>query len=116
MTLSVTKMWELMKFLSLTNAYYDGCFLMMDLKKYNSLTAKEQAIVEKGGEIATQRILVEVQSMYDDAIKDLTSNGVTIVEPDIKAFTEKTRPLYDQLLKELPHLEPMIKRAHSLRK
>jgi len=115
MTLALTKMWELLKYLSLTNAYYDGCFLIMDLKTYNSLTPDQQRIVEKAADIATQRIIVKVQASYENAIKELKENGVTVIEPDISAFSEKTKPLYEQFITNFPHLEPMIKRAHALR-
>jgi len=115
MTLSLTKMWELMKNLTLTNAYYDGCFLMMSLKTYNSLDENQKKIVNTAAEIATQKIIVKIQSLYDYAVKDLTDHGVNIIQPDLKAFTAKTRPLYDQFIKEFPALEPMIKRAHISR-
>lgn len=91
------KMYETQKYLSVLNYTYNSTHLLMNKKKFDSLSASQRKIVldeaVKAG-IAMQKAVREQEAKQ---IKELEKNGMQVAYPDTKPFITAASPVYDEL-------------------
>lgn len=114
-TFATTKAYEQLKHLSMTTAFYDVCFLVMDLKLYNSLSAQEKSWVEKAAAVAIEKEIVLMDKLFNDSLKVLKDNGVTVTYPELEPMEKKMQPIYANFYKSYPTLKPFVEKAKSLK-
>ena len=114
-TFALTSAWEQMKQLSMTTAFYDVCFIVMDLKLYDSLSAAEKEWVDEAASIAIQREIVLMNNLFTDSLKTLKAHGVNVSYPDLNSLENKMEPIYIKFYEQFPSLKPIVEKAISLK-
>ncbi|MEW6261614.1 MAG: TRAP transporter substrate-binding protein [Thermodesulfobacteriota bacterium] len=93
------KLYELAKFASRTNHYYESAPLIMSKQVFDGLTPEERKLVKETAAEAMRWSRME-QGKLDDGIKEqLEAKGVKvnyISKEAFEAFRGKTKPLYEQ--------------------
>jgi TRAP-type C4-dicarboxylate transport system substrate-binding protein len=75
-------------------------FLIMNKKKYDSLTPEEQQLLQKNWEKTSARIeqlYKENEAAYIQKLKD---NGMKFIQPDVEAFREATKDIWKKYAPE----------------
>jgi len=72
------KMYEVQKYASLTGHIYDPMPLVADLKWFNSLTPKQQSIIEKGAILAQNYSRFVNNAREEELVRLLTEKGMVI--------------------------------------
>ena len=89
------KMYELVKYLSMTNHTYSSLVLMMSKRAYGKLSPEMQKTVKDAAKLAVERQRVHIGTLVDSAIKGFAEKGVQVNEiPDLSAFRERVKPIY----------------------
>ncbi|MFB3816845.1 MAG: TRAP transporter substrate-binding protein [Candidatus Methylomirabilales bacterium] len=93
------KLYELAKFASRTNHYYETAPLIMSKKLFDSFTPDEQKMIKETGAQAMLWARKE-QAQFEEKAKDLIeAKGVKVnsLSPEaFEEFRERTRPVYEQ--------------------
>jgi len=93
------KLYEVQKHLSLTRHQYVSQPLVMNKVKFDSLPAEYQKILRQAAaEVAAMDVLA-VESDEQTQIEDLRKKGMTVTQPDVKAFKAALQPLYEKYAK-----------------
>lgn len=94
------KLYEMAPYVTYTTITESYAALIMNMNKWNSLTANQQAAVERAAERWTEQsygIGMDFRTQYID---EMTAAGVEIADLDsaaTKAFTDLTAPLFDEV-------------------
>ena len=86
------KLYEVQKYLSLTQHMYGPLIQVMNLKKFNSLSDKDQKILSKAsyaGAVAQRKYSNDNAAKF---IAEMRQKGMQVNEVDISAFRVKVRP------------------------
>ncbi|MCE5337034.1 MAG: TRAP transporter substrate-binding protein [Desulfobacteraceae bacterium] len=93
------KLYEIAKFASQTNQYYETAPLIMGKKLFSSFTPEEQKLIKETAAEAMLSTRIE-QMKYEQGVQPLLeAKGVkvnSISKEVFEAFREKTKPLYDE--------------------
>ncbi|MDR3331171.1 MAG: DctP family TRAP transporter solute-binding subunit [Synergistaceae bacterium] len=105
------KFYEVQKFLSLTGHFYAPSVLLINEDFWQSLTDEERKIIQDAAVIYRdnhRRVNSEEEVKLLDEIKSKGLMTVNELSPEQKAaFVEATKPLFDQMVKELK-LDPVL--------
>ncbi len=94
------KFYEVQKYLSMTQHAYSPLVVTMNLKKFNKLSAAQQAIIEEvsAEAVAMQRELSIAKE--DEMIAELESHGMSVNrDVDGAAFQAAIAPVWDEFIK-----------------
>lgn len=94
--IETSKIYEVQKYVSLTDTFYSPCVLMISKTVYDGLTADQQAILNKAAEEAKvwQR---EYSLNYNkEAIETLEAAGVTVSKVDKSLWREAVSSVYEE--------------------
>lgn len=91
------KLYEVQKYLAITNHIYNTEVLLMNIKSWEKLTPEQQKIFLEEGAKAGNYYREVNQSGEADLIKKLEAEGMVVTRPDISGFREKMKPLYDKI-------------------
>ena len=97
-----SQFYEVQKYLTMTNHFYNTPYLLMNLDFYNSLPEDLQKIVKE-----TAREATEFQYKYNDEqeeaiIKDLEAHGMQVIrEIDVEPFRQKVAPVWEEIRKTI---------------
>jgi tripartite ATP-independent transporter DctP family solute receptor len=91
------KMYETQKYLSVLNYTYNSTHLLMNKKKFDSLSSSQQKIVIDEAVKAGLAMQKAVREQEAKQIKELEKNGMQIAYPDTKPFITAASPVYDEL-------------------
>jgi TRAP-type C4-dicarboxylate transport system substrate-binding protein len=89
-------MYEVTKYVSLTQHSYNSQPIMMSLAIYDSLTPEQQAIVVDAGQQAAQAMRDAVSDREMKVREDLKANGMEFVDVDLAAFQTTMAPVYEE--------------------
>ena len=100
--ISSSSFYECQKYLSITNHVYSPASLIINLKVWESLTPKQQDILEKAAE-AGRDLNRQLSAENDDRlIEELKDKGMQVNElTDLSAFQDKMQPVWDSVIEEL---------------
>lgn len=95
-SIHANKLYEVTKYVSLTQHSYNSQPLMMSLQVFESLTPEQQAVVLDAGQKAAQAMRDVVTERETQMREDLKANGMEFVEIDLPAFQEAMAPVYEE--------------------
>ena len=102
---------EVQKYLILTGHAMNTELLLINEKIYQTLPEDLQKILVEGAEVYRKKQWELYEQLRDNYLKQLKDSGMTVIEPDLKAFAEAARNvpyqfedrwgkgLYDKVLK-----------------
>ncbi len=105
-----SKMYEVTKFLSMTNHTYSMIALLISKRSMDKLTPEQRAAVIEAGKTATAQQRVTVAKNEKDLLIGLEKKGMTINQVrDVAAFRVAVQPIYTKAQTAVG--EPMMKQA-----
>lgn len=105
-----SKMYEVTKFLSMTNHTYSMIALLISKRSLDKLTPEQRAAVIDAGKTATAQQRVTVAKNEKDLLVGLEKKGMTINQVrDVAAFRVAVQPIYAKAQAAVG--EPMMKQA-----
>ena len=100
-TIESQKMYEVQKYLAITDHFIASSAIFINNDKYNSFTDEQKKwyneAVEYGGKICSDLFFEEEKFLIE---KFQNENGVTVTYPDLEPFREAMKPFYAELEKE----------------
>jgi tripartite ATP-independent transporter DctP family solute receptor len=92
-----SKLYEITKYLSLTNHTYSSIMLLMNKRLFDRLPPDLQKIVLEAGAEATQKQRAGSQAAVKEVVGKLEKAGMKINRvPDIAPFRESVKPVYER--------------------
>jgi tripartite ATP-independent transporter DctP family solute receptor len=116
-TIHVQKFYEVAKNISLTNHIYAPIPLSIEEKRWQSLSAADQAAVLKAAREASVWHRKAVVSEDDKMLADMQAKGATVIKPDVPAFGRASRSVYDKAGEQFPKpvLEALLKDTAAIK-
>jgi tripartite ATP-independent transporter DctP family solute receptor len=90
------KLFEVTKYVSLTQHSYNAQPIMMSLAVFESLTPEQQKVVTEAGIEAAQLMRKTTAEREEQVRADLKANGMEFVEVDVAAFQAVMQPVYEE--------------------
>lgn len=95
-----SKMYEVTKFLSLTNHTYSAIELIISKRTMDKLTPEQRAAVIEAGKVATAAQRKATGSDVKDLLAGLQKKGMTVNSVgDVAAFRQSVQPIYEKARK-----------------
>lgn len=91
-----SKLYEVQKYISMTNHKYEGKPFIVSEKVWKKLPADIQAVIEKGAKmyaIENRRMFAEQDATL---LADLQAKGMQVSRPDLEPFRKATSAVYDE--------------------
>ncbi|MDX6804773.1 TRAP transporter substrate-binding protein [Terrihabitans rhizophilus] len=86
---------EVQKHISISNHVYTPCTLVMNLKKYESLSDAQKTAVKEAALDAAKKVREMGAAKDADLVVKLRDSGkITVSEIDLESFKQKSEPLY----------------------
>ena len=116
-TIHVQKFYEVAKHISLTNHIYAPIPLSIEEKRWQSLSAADQAAVLKAAQEASVWHRKAVVSEDDKMLADMQTKGATVIKPDVPAFGRASKSVYDKAGEQFPKpvLEALLKDTAAIK-
>jgi tripartite ATP-independent transporter DctP family solute receptor len=92
---------EVQKYLSLTGHFWTNECLLVNQKKFSSLTEEQQKIIQEEAKAAEKRIREKNVETDKKLVKELQDKGMKVNEVDKAAFVKQLQPLYDEWGKKI---------------
>lgn len=89
LTFSSAKLWEVQKYVSITHHMWDGLWQVANAKRWNSIPAELQAIIQKNLDLSGQSQRNDTIEQNKTILRDLPSHGIEVVDADPEAFRKK---------------------------
>lgn len=90
------KLYEVQKYLCISNHVYTPGWICMNLDLYNSLSDAQRAIIDEAGAITTAHVREAAVEQDEIALQQCIDAGMEVNEVDTEAFREKVLPLWDE--------------------
>ncbi len=91
-----SKLYEVQKYISLTNHKYESKPFIVSEKKWAKLPADVQLIITEGA----KKFAIQNRAMFaeqnESLLADLEAKGMTVSRPDLTPFRESTKSVYDE--------------------
>ena len=95
-----SKMYEVTKFLSLTNHTYSAIELIISKRTMDKLTPEQRAAVVEAGKVATAAQRKATGNDVKDLLSGLQKKGMTVNSVgDVAAFRQSVQPIYEKARK-----------------
>lgn len=89
------KLYQVQKFLAVTNHSYDAMPLVIKKDVWNKLTAAEKKIVQEAAIKAQNKNRSIVKEQTDSLVANLKKEGMTVTTPDLNEFKKATQGVLD---------------------
>lgn len=89
--LSTTKLYEVQKYVSMTNHMWDGFWILKNRRAWQALPEDMQEIVERNFNASALQQREDVQALNASLRGELEGHGMTFNGPDAKPFQDKLR-------------------------
>ncbi|MDR3078058.1 MAG: sialic acid TRAP transporter substrate-binding protein SiaP [Planctomycetota bacterium] len=109
------KFFEVAKTLSLTGHVTNVTSFVMNGDSYDKLSPADQKIMEEGMAAGCEHIFKLIVESDNKLIQFFKDQGVTVVEPDRKAFAEKTKSMSDEYAKNWSKFGDLYKYIQDLK-
>ena len=90
------KLYEVQKYLCISNHVYTPGWICMNLDLYNSLSDAQRAIIDEAGALTTAHVREAAVEQDEIALQQCIDAGMEVNEVDTEAFREKVLPLWDE--------------------
>jgi tripartite ATP-independent transporter DctP family solute receptor len=94
------KLYEVQKFLSVTNHIYSGMNVALAESTWRKMSANQQKIAKDSVAAAEKSNRAMNKKMTEDLLSSLEKAGMTIVNPDLAAFVQATSVVKDDMAKQ----------------
>ena len=94
--IETSKVYEVQKYISMTDLFYSPCVLMINEELYDSFSEEQKAAFDQAAEEAKDWQREYSQDYNEGALKTMEEAGVTITEVDKEEWKEATSVIYDQ--------------------
>lgn len=95
-TIQSSKLYEVQKYLALTNHIWGSGYLAISKKAWDELSADQQKIVREKAQIWRDKERNMIRESEGKILADLKKAGMQVTEPDYKAFQAAEKPLWDK--------------------
>ncbi len=110
------KLYETQKHLSLTRHTYAPALIIMSLKVFKSLPTDIQKIFEESAQQAAEYARKVNGENEERLLKELVDFGMQVAQPELDAFREAVKPVYDKYSNRFgKHLKEIQKQLEELR-
>lgn len=92
------KLYEVQKFLTITNHVYEPMPLVIGKNFLNGLTAQQQDVIRKSAIEARSFNRQLIKTQTDQMLGELEKAGMTVIRPDIDTFKQATKDVRLQFL------------------
>jgi len=90
------KLYETQKYLSLTRHAYAPNVIMLSMKTWKKLSPEHQALVQGSAQTAAEYNRKLDNDNAAEWLQFLKDQGMTVTEPDLAAFREAVKPVYEK--------------------
>lgn len=94
--------YEVQPYLALTQHTYKAGPVFVNGKVWNSLSEQQQTWMEEAVQESSEYQRQQLDKLEEEQIQLLKDEGVTITEPDLDAFREKTEGIEEEVAEEVP--------------
>jgi len=108
------KLYEVQKYLSITNHVYEPMPLVISKSFYDSLTTEQQKIVSEAAIEAQTYNRESIKQQTDQMISELEQAGMIISQPDLDSFKQATKDVSKQFIDTFG--EELINSAYNFNK
>jgi tripartite ATP-independent transporter DctP family solute receptor len=113
--ISSRSLWEVQKYVSVTNHIWGGAALVMNLEKFNALSPKDQAIVLAAGQEACQYGRKMGRAAEEKHLQKAIDHGMVVDKnPDLASMRKATSSVYDDIYRDQPTWKPIIEKINQL--
>jgi tripartite ATP-independent transporter DctP family solute receptor len=96
------KMYELVKYVSLTKHTYSALVLMMSKRAYDKLPPESQEKVRKAAKLAIDRQRQHIGGLVDKSVNAFREHGVAVNDvPELALFRDRMKPIYNDFQPKL---------------
>jgi len=89
------KMYELVKYVSLTKHTYSALVLIVSKRAYDKLSPDEQAKLRQAGKLAVERQRKHIGALVDRSVEGFRQHGVAVNDvPDLGEFRSRVQPIH----------------------
>ncbi|MBN1835936.1 MAG: TRAP transporter substrate-binding protein [Spirochaetales bacterium] len=110
----VNKLYEVQKYMSITNHIYEPMALVISEKFWKTLTSSEQKVVAKAAIEAQDYNRQLIKAQTEDMLVKLKEAGMIIVTPDLKPFQQATAKVPQDFVSQFG--EDLIRKAYDFGK
>jgi tripartite ATP-independent transporter DctP family solute receptor len=90
------KLYEVAKHLAITNHIFTTIVLMMNMDRWKALSPDLQSAVVEAARAGQAANRTKAMRANEDAIEVMKSNGVKVTQPDLAAFREHAKTVYER--------------------
>lgn len=90
------KLYEVQKYVSISNHVYTPGWICMNLKVYNSLSDAQRAIIDEAGRLTTEHVREVAADNDAQALQQCIDAGMEVNYVDTEAFRAVVLPLWDE--------------------
>jgi tripartite ATP-independent transporter DctP family solute receptor len=105
---------EVTKFAVKTGHIYTGSFLVINDNVYQKMTASHKQIIGDAAEDAEKWLYTRLASQVQEDEKTLANRGMKIINPDLRSFQDKLKPMVDNFAKTAD-VKDMLEEINRLR-
>lgn len=100
---------EVISEFNMTKIHYMPALLVVSKPIYDGMTPEQQQLIQQASHDAAAASIETFKKTYADALVELKAQNVTINEPDLTEFKERSHALWPQLLNGVPDGEANLK-------
>ena len=90
------KLYEVQKYLSVTNHIYSGMCFTISEKIWSRLSEEQKKIIQTAAENSAKSDRENNKKQTEELLQTLKDNGMQVNEPDTKSFAKKTKSVIDK--------------------
>ena len=89
-----SKLWEVQKFLTLTNHVRVAWIVLLDERLWKRMTPETQQIMTSSWREVSADMEKQVLASEQKLIDEIKSHGVTVIEPDVESFRQAVKDVW----------------------
>lgn len=106
-----TQLYEVQKYLSLSNHVYTPAFLVMSIDRWHSLGERERKVLLDSARETREFNSREAGKMEEKDLSLMKSRGIDVTVVERQAFVEASKSMYDEFARSVPEGAELIRKA-----
>jgi tripartite ATP-independent transporter DctP family solute receptor len=107
-TVVTFKMYEVNKYVSLTNHVYNAGVMVVSKTRWNQMTPEDRSAMQAAAAAVQRQWRDDIGAAADKALQFCKDKGMQVTETNYKAFQAKMEPVYNEFKPKYPELFNMI--------
>lgn len=113
--ITARSLWEVQKYVSITQHIWGGAVLLVNLKKFHKLSEKDQKVVMDAGLIACQYGRNLGRNSEEKHLQTAIDHKMIVERnPDLTSMRKATESVYADIYAKHPHWKPIIEQIKTL--